>query len=115
MAGRVKTTMTALARLRRSRDVAGRIPPGLRVFVVPPVALPRRVLLPPALLVAVGVFLDPPGPVISRSQRVGKGGLVFEILKSRTMARAAGGPPLSAARDERYTPLGRRLALSRLD
>jgi lipopolysaccharide/colanic/teichoic acid biosynthesis glycosyltransferase len=37
------------------------------------------------------------------------------MLKFRTMARGAEGPPLSAARDERYTPLGRRLALSRLD
>ena len=74
-----------------------------------------RDLLPLGLLVALAVFLDSPGPVIYRSQRIGKGGLVFEMLKFRTMERDAEGPPLSAAGDERYTPLGRRLALSRLD
>ena len=79
------------------------------------VVLALPLLLPCAAVVALAVFLDSPGPVIYRSQRVGKGGLVFEMLKFRTMARDAEGPPLSAAGDERYTPLGRRLALSRLD
>jgi lipopolysaccharide/colanic/teichoic acid biosynthesis glycosyltransferase len=115
MAGRVKTTMAALARLRRSRSVADRIPRGLRVLDITLVVLALPVLLPLGLIVAIAVFLDSPGPVIYRSQRVGKGGLVFEMLKFRTMARDAGGPPLSAADDERYTPLGCRLALSRLD
>ena len=79
------------------------------------VVLALPLLLPCAAVVALAVFLDSPGPVIYRSQRVGKGGLVFEMRKFRTMARDAEGPPLSAAGDERYTPLGRRLALSRLD
>jgi lipopolysaccharide/colanic/teichoic acid biosynthesis glycosyltransferase len=115
MAGRVKTTMAALARLRRSPKVADRIPRGLRVLDLAIVLLTLPILLPVGLLVAVAVFLDSPGPVIYRSQRVGKGGLVFEMLKFRTMTRDAEGPPLSAAGDERYTPLGRRLAISRLD
>jgi lipopolysaccharide/colanic/teichoic acid biosynthesis glycosyltransferase len=72
-------------------------------------------MVPLGLLVAIAVFLDSPGPVIYRSQRIGKGGLVFEMLKFRTMKRDSEGPPLSAAGDERYTPLGCRLALSRLD
>jgi len=76
-------------------------------------ALP--LLLPLGLVVALAVFLDSPGPVIYRSQRIGRGGLLFEMLKFRTMTRDAEGPPLSAAGDDRYTPLGRRLALSRLD
>jgi lipopolysaccharide/colanic/teichoic acid biosynthesis glycosyltransferase len=37
------------------------------------------------------------------------------MLKFRTMVRDAAGPPLSARDDERYTPLGRTLAYSRLD
>ncbi len=115
MAGRVKTTMAALARLRRSRNVADRIPRGLRVLDITLVILFLPILLLLAALVAIAVFLDSPGPVIYRSQRIGKGGLAFEMLKFRTMARDAEGPPLSAAGDERYTPLGRRLALSRLD
>jgi lipopolysaccharide/colanic/teichoic acid biosynthesis glycosyltransferase len=115
MAGRVKSTMATLARLRRSRTVADRIPRGLRVLDLAIVVLTLPVLLPLGLLIAIAVFLDSPGPVIYRSQRVGKGGLLFEMLKFRTMARDAEGPPVSAARDERYTPLGRRLAISRLD
>ena len=115
MAGRVKTTMAALARLRRSGTVADTIPRGLRVLDIALILLALPILLLLALIVAIAVFLDSPGPVIYRSQRIGKGGLVFEMLKFRTMARDGEGPPLSAAGDERYTPLGRRLALSRLD
>jgi lipopolysaccharide/colanic/teichoic acid biosynthesis glycosyltransferase len=115
MAGRVKSTMATLARLRRSRNVADRIPRGLRVLDVTIVVLTLPIMLPLGLLIAIAVFLDSPGPVIYRSQRVGKGGLVFEMLKFRTMARDAEGPPVSAAGDERYTPLGRRLAITRLD
>jgi lipopolysaccharide/colanic/teichoic acid biosynthesis glycosyltransferase len=115
MASRVKTTVEALGRLRRSRKVADRIPRRLRILDLVLVVVLMPVMLPLALLVAIAVFLDSPGPVIYRSQRIGKGGLVFEMLKFRTMKADAEGPPLSAAGDERYTPLGRRLALSRLD
>jgi lipopolysaccharide/colanic/teichoic acid biosynthesis glycosyltransferase len=87
----------------------------LRVLDIAVIVLALPLLLPLGLLIAVAVFLDSPGPVIYRSQRIGKGGLAFEMLKFRTMARDAEGPPLSAAGDERYTPLGRRLAVSRLD
>jgi lipopolysaccharide/colanic/teichoic acid biosynthesis glycosyltransferase len=115
MQGRSRPTVERLARLRRSRRVADRIPSGLRIFDVAIVVLALPILLPIGLVLAVAVFLDSPGPVIFRSQRIGKGGLVFEMLKFRTMTRNAEGPPLSASGDDRYTPLGRRLALSRLD
>ena len=115
MARRVKTTVESLGRLRRSRNVTDRIPRGLRVLDLALIVLALPLLLPLALLIAIAVFLDSPGPVIYRSQRIGKGGLVFEMFKFRTMRRDSEGPPLSAAGDERYTPLGRRLALSRLD
>ena len=112
---RVKFTVEDLGRLRRSHRVADRIPRGLRIFDLVLIVLTLPLLLPLGVLVAIAVFLDSPGPVIYRSQRIGKGGLVFEMLKFRTMTSDAEGPPLSAAGDERYTPLGRRLALSRLD
>jgi lipopolysaccharide/colanic/teichoic acid biosynthesis glycosyltransferase len=115
MARRVKTTVEVLSRLRRSPKVADRIPRGLRILDLAVIILTLPLLVPLGALVAIAVFLDSPGPVIYRSQRIGKGGLVFEMLKFRTMTRDAEGPPLSAAGDERYTPLGRRLALSRLD
>ena len=66
-------------------------------------------------LIAICVFLDSPGPVLYRSRRIGRGGRSFAMLKFRTMRHGAEGPPLSCYRDERFTPFGRALALSRLD
>lgn len=66
-------------------------------------------------LIALCVFLDSPGPVLYRSRRVGRGGRVFSMLKFRTMRHGATGPPLSVFGDERFTPFGRALAVSRLD
>jgi len=115
MARRTKLTMDTLARLRRSRKVADRISRPARMLDLIIVVLVLPFVLPIAVALTAAVFLDSPGPVVYRSQRVGRGGRGFEMLKFRTMRRDAEGPPLSAAGDERYTPLGRRLAISRLD
>lgn len=78
-------------------------------------------LLAAPLLIVVGalmalcVFLDSPGPVLYRSRRVGRGGRLFSMLKFRTMRHGVAGSPLSVFGDERYTPFGRVLAISRLD
>jgi lipopolysaccharide/colanic/teichoic acid biosynthesis glycosyltransferase len=66
-------------------------------------------------LIASAVFVDSPGPIFYRSPRIGRGGRPFSMLKFRTMVRNSSGPPISARGDERYTPLGRTLASSRLD
>ncbi|HYH90552.1 MAG TPA: sugar transferase [Solirubrobacteraceae bacterium] len=66
-------------------------------------------------LIAVCVFLDSPGPVLYRSRRIGRGGQPFSMLKFRTMRHGSIGPPLTCYRDERFTPFGRALAVSRLD
>jgi lipopolysaccharide/colanic/teichoic acid biosynthesis glycosyltransferase len=77
------------------------------------------VLLAPALvvgiLVAVAVLLDSPGPVLYRSRRIGRDGVPFWMLKFRTMKHLAGGPLISSKTDRRFTPVGRYLALTRLD
>ncbi len=65
--------------------------------------------------IAVCVFLDSPGPVLYRSRRVGRAGRTFSMLKFRTMRDGVAGPPLSVSGDDRYTPFGRALAVSRLD
>jgi lipopolysaccharide/colanic/teichoic acid biosynthesis glycosyltransferase len=101
--------------LSRSPRVVDRIPLSLRALDLTLLLLALPVVLPLALVVALAVFLDSPGPVLYRSRRVGRGARVFEMLKFRTMLRDAAGPPLSVAGDERYTPLGRRLAATRLD
>jgi lipopolysaccharide/colanic/teichoic acid biosynthesis glycosyltransferase len=61
-----------------------------------------------------------PGPGIVRVPRVGRDGCEFEMWKLRTMSagRADGralGSSITAAGDERITPLGRRLRALRLD
>jgi lipopolysaccharide/colanic/teichoic acid biosynthesis glycosyltransferase len=61
------------------------------------------------------VFLDSPGPILFRCTRVGLGGEPFDMLKFRKMRRDAVGTALTSSRDERFTPIGRFLALTRLD
>src|SRR5919199_3955237 len=104
-----------LRRLRRSPLVADSIPAPLRALdvVLVLVAAPLAILV--GSVIALAIVLDSPGPVIYRSRRIGRGGLPFDMLKFRTMVRDAAGPPLTARGDERYTPLGRTLAYSRLD
>ncbi len=76
-------------------------------------AAPILVLL--GALIAICVFVDSPGPVLYRSQRVGRGRRGFAMLKFRTMRDGVAGPTLSCFGDERFTPFGRLLARSRLD
>jgi lipopolysaccharide/colanic/teichoic acid biosynthesis glycosyltransferase len=77
------------------------------------VALPLLVAI--AIVIAIAIYLDSPGPVLYRSRRVGRDGQMFEMLKFRKMHRDAGSHPLTVSRDERFTPIGRFLADTRLD
>src|SRR5215203_1630971 len=104
-----------MRRLRRSALVTDTIPPTLRVLDLAIVVLVTPFALLVGGIIALAVFLDSPGPVFYRSTRIGRGGRPFAMLKFRTMVRDADGPPLSCHGDERYTPLGRTLASSRLD
>jgi lipopolysaccharide/colanic/teichoic acid biosynthesis glycosyltransferase len=92
-----------------------RYPSRQRVFDVVVVL----VLIVPALLVgllvALAVLIDSPGPVLYRSRRIGRDGVPFWMLKFRTMRHLAGGPLISSRTDVRFTPVGRFLALTRLD
>lgn len=75
------------------------------------------VLSPLALLAALAVAVDSPGPVLFRQKRVGRGGKEFEILKFRTMrtdAEAQGGQ-LTVGADPRVTRVGRLLRKTKFD
>jgi len=88
---------------------------------------PRRLLdvtltlliLPVALVVgaitALAILLDSPGPVFYRSTRVGAGGRTFQMLKFRKFRGGVAGTPLTTDGDERFTPIGRLLAVTKLD
>jgi lipopolysaccharide/colanic/teichoic acid biosynthesis glycosyltransferase len=73
------------------------------------------VSLPVALVVAVVIKVDSPGPVFYRCRRVGHRGRPFGMLKFRKMYDGARGPGLTATEDGRFTRVGRLLARSKLD
>lgn len=68
-----------------------------------------------AIAIAIAIYVDSPGPVIYRSQRVGRDGEIFDMLKFRKMRREAPSHPVTLDDDERFTPIGRFLAATRLD
>jgi lipopolysaccharide/colanic/teichoic acid biosynthesis glycosyltransferase len=77
------------------------------------VILPFAVLI--GMVTALAIFLDSPGPVFYTSRRVGVGGRPFGMLKFRKFRRTAGGASLTLDGDERFTPIGRFLAVTKLD
>ncbi len=76
-----------------------------------------------ALIIAVPFvflidFIANRGPLFYRQARVGKSGVVFSILKFRTMRPSEDGDEAgawTAENDERITPVGRLLRISHLD
>lgn len=69
-------------------------------------------LAPFFAVIAIAIKRDTPGPVFFRGPRAGRGGRPFGILKFRTMferPESYRGPAVTAAGDERITPLGRWL------
>jgi lipopolysaccharide/colanic/teichoic acid biosynthesis glycosyltransferase len=86
-----------------------------RWFDVVLAALLLPFVLVGGLFIAAAVFVDSPGPVLYRSRRVGRDGVEFDMLKFRKMRRHATGADLTMVDDERFTPIGRFLALTKLD
>jgi lipopolysaccharide/colanic/teichoic acid biosynthesis glycosyltransferase len=80
----------------------------LTVLALPVVALAGAAI-------ALAIYIDSPGPVIYRSRRVGRGGKRFEMLKFRKMRRESPSHPVTLHDDDRFTPIGRFLAATRLD
>jgi lipopolysaccharide/colanic/teichoic acid biosynthesis glycosyltransferase len=77
-------------------------------------------LVLPAVLVigaatALLIYVDSPGSVFYPSTRVGRGGRTFKMFKFRKMRRHARGGPLTMSDDERFTPIGSLLAMTKLD
>ncbi len=76
-------------------------------------------VLPAVLIVgavtALLIYVDSPGSVFYRSTRVGRGGQPFQMLKFRKMRNSARGGPLTIGDDERFTPIGSFLAMTKLD
>lgn len=74
-------------------------------------------LLPLLLWLAVRIKRDSPGKVFYRQYRIGKAGKPFVLYKFRTMRDDPLNDPhrLTLPRDERVTPLGKKLRRRKLD
>ncbi|MEP7337521.1 MAG: TIGR03013 family XrtA/PEP-CTERM system glycosyltransferase [Acidobacteriota bacterium] len=74
--------------------------------------------LPIAVIAAIAIKLDSPGPVFYTQERVGKNGRVFKIIKFRSMcqdAEADGAAQWAAKRDPRTTRVGAFIRRTRID
>jgi lipopolysaccharide/colanic/teichoic acid biosynthesis glycosyltransferase len=87
-----------------------------RLFDLVAASLGLVALAPLLVLIAAWVRLDSPGPVFYRQQRVGRGGVLFDIFKFRTMfVRPSDGRQLTVGSDPRVTRAGRFLRHYKLD
>jgi sugar transferase (PEP-CTERM system associated) len=76
------------------------------------------VALPVMALTAVAIWLESPGAILYRQERVGRGGRVFECLKFRSMradAEANGVAQWAHQNDTRITRVGRFIRKYRID
>jgi len=73
------------------------------------------VLAPVLLVVAFGIRLSSPGPVLYRAERVGLGGRRFTMFKFRSMQHGGAGSPISARGDSRVFPFGAIIRKAKLD
>ncbi len=86
-----------------------------RIFDFIAALLGLLLLSPLFLLVGLWIKLDSPGPVFFRQPRVGKNGVLFDIVKFRTMYDDAHDSLLTVGNDRRITPAGRFLRRHKLD
>ena len=74
--------------------------------------------LPICLLTALLIKLTSRGPIFFVQERVGQDGAPFRLVKFRTMkqdAEAKSGPVWASENDDRVTPIGRFLRITRID
>ncbi len=74
--------------------------------------------LPVAIITAIAIRLESPGPVFYTQERVGKNGRTFKIIKFRSMRQDAekdGKPQWAQQRDPRITRVGAFIRKTRID
>ena len=86
-----------------------------RIFDFTAALVGLLLLSPLFLLVGLWIKLDSRGPVFFRQPRVGKDGVMFDIVKFRTMFDEAHDGLLTIGHDRRITPAGRFLRRHKLD
>ena len=88
-----------------------------RIFDISASAIALVLLTPVFIVLGILVKTSSPGPILFFQQRIGKNGVVFNIIKFRTMVMGAekAGPQLSSSNDPRITSVGKFMRKSRLD
>lgn len=89
-----------------------------RIFSLLLAVIGLSLLVPLMALIAFGIWVDSPGPIIFRQKRVGKDGKTFTLFKFRTMyvnADLGRDPAPAQSNDPRVTRVGRWLRRARLD
>jgi lipopolysaccharide/colanic/teichoic acid biosynthesis glycosyltransferase len=87
----------------------------VRIFDLSVCVLVLPLALPLGAIIALLIYIDSPGSAFYRSTRIGRNGYPFQMLKFRKMRRTATGGPLTMGDDERFTPIGSFLSLTKLD
>lgn len=75
-------------------------------------------LWPVILIAALAIYIEDPGPVLFRQERLGKDGKVFKMLKLRSMkvnSEHTGSGVYSGKDDPRVTKVGRVLRATSMD
>ena len=86
-----------------------------RIFDFTAAVVGLLLLAPLFLLVGIWIKIDSRGPVFFLQARVGKDGVMFDIVKFRTMYDEAHDSLLTIGHDRRITPAGRFLRRHKLD
>ena len=73
------------------------------------------VTAPVWVVIALVIFIEEPGAVFYRADRVGLDGRQFKMFKFRKMHRDAAGPKLTQPGDSRFTRIGALLSRTKLD
>ena len=106
------------AALSLDQPVAGGIYPILkRGLDILGAAIGLALYAPLLPFIALALYIDSPGPIFYRQERVGKGGRAFRLIKLRTMVPDAEnhGAVFAGEKDPRVTRVGRFLRRTRLD
>jgi lipopolysaccharide/colanic/teichoic acid biosynthesis glycosyltransferase len=73
------------------------------------------VLFPLFLIIAILIKVITPGPLFFVQERVGRNGILFRLVKFRTMSVGHGGNNITVKGESRITPLGSFLRSHKLD
>jgi lipopolysaccharide/colanic/teichoic acid biosynthesis glycosyltransferase len=107
-----------LVSLPLDRDSRGFYPLAKRAMDIAIAGIGVLVLAPVFPFLALALYLDSPGPVFYRPERLGRGGKLFRVWKFRTMVPDAdriGDPTFTKKDDDRITRVGRILRATHVD